>query len=232
MSFDGLRSSAAGKGVSMAVVTISRQYGSSGGEIARKVAVDLGWRFVDKRDMGRILSDYGLVGFGGDYESKIGFWAVFDSRLRTTVTMLNRAMLAVARLGDAVILGRGAFAVFAGYSDVLNVRIQAPFSVRADRVLAEGLAGGLEMAQATVRKGDEVRRVFVESMYGVRWDNPEAYDLLIDTGKIRPEAAAELIVHTVKSMGSGFLGGEAVPGGRTTASIPIDKILEESILRL
>lgn len=211
----------------MSTVTISREYGSAGGEIARKVAADLGWRLIGKHDIGRILGDYGLVEFDSDYESRLGFWATMDSRLRTTVTMMNRVMLAVARTQDAVILGRGAFAVLGGYSDVLSVRIQAPLKARTDRLLAEGAASGLEKAQATLRKGDEVRRIFVESMYGLRWDDPKCYDLVIDTGKIRPQDAARLIVDAMRAM-----VGFRVPGIPATASIAPDEDMERSLARL
>lgn len=211
----------------MAVVTISRQYGSSGGDIARKVANDLGWKLIDKHDIGRILGEYGLVDFDRDYESRLGFWATLDDRLKTTVTMMNRVMLAVARAGDAVILGRGAFAVLGGYADVLNVRIQAPLKVRIDRVLAEGRASGFDKAQATLRAGDEVRRVFVETMYGLRWDDPACYDLIVDTGKIRPEDASAMILEAVKAIQRALL-----PGLKVTSEIPRDADIEQSLSRL
>lgn len=211
----------------MAVVTISRQYGSSGGDIARKVAADLGWKLIGKHDIGRILGEYGLVDFDRDYESRLGFWATMDNRLKTMVTMMNRVMLAVARAGNVVILGRGAFAVLGGYADVLNVRVQAPIRSRIDRLLAEGRASGFDKAQATLRSGDEVRRVFVETMYGLRWDDPACYDLIVDTGKIRPEDAAAMIEEAVKAIQRAM-----VPGLKVTREIPRDEDIEQSISRL
>ena len=44
----------------MAVVTISRQYGSGGDEIAYRVCEELGYRYFDKRLMAQVASEMGL----------------------------------------------------------------------------------------------------------------------------------------------------------------------------
>ena len=48
------------KGVAMAVITVSRQLGSLGTEIAQKVAEVLQYEFVDKEKIGMTLATYGL----------------------------------------------------------------------------------------------------------------------------------------------------------------------------
>jgi cytidylate kinase len=50
--------------------------------------------------------------------------------------MLNDTMDALAHRGDTLILGRGGYASLSKYEDVLNVRLQAPFLVRVERVMA------------------------------------------------------------------------------------------------
>ena len=48
----------------MAVVTISREIGSEGGYIGKKVADELGYHFVDKIMLAGVLQQVGLIEFG------------------------------------------------------------------------------------------------------------------------------------------------------------------------
>src|SRR5512136_3480055 len=121
----------------MAIVTISREYGSAGTAVARKAAELLGYVYVDKAAIGRILAGYGLIDFNEAYEAETGIWSTFDTRFRTIVSMLERVTFAVARRGNAIILGRGSFVVLSGMPGVLNVRLRAPFDWRVSRIMAE-----------------------------------------------------------------------------------------------
>jgi cytidylate kinase len=177
----------------MAIVTISREFGSAGSEIARKAAEELGYSLVDKETVGRLLAGYGLVDFGRAYEAESGFWNKFDDRRRTIVDMLDRVAKAVARRGRAVILGRGFYLSLAGLPGLINVRIRAPFEWRVARVLEESSDKDRRKAEAAVREGDRIRSSFVSSVYGARWDSMEGFDLVIDSSKIGIGRAASWI---------------------------------------
>lgn len=206
----------------MAVVTLSREYRSAGREIAEVAAEALGWRLVDREFLGGILESYGLVEFEKDYESRLSVWDAFDPRKKVMVTMLGRATMAVARRGKALILGRGSFVVLGGFSDALNVRVQAPLRDRVDRCMALDGIPDLEHAEAAVREGDRVRRSFVESMYGVRWDSASAFDLVIDSSKVSVAAAAAWIVEAARGL-------KQARGLPSTADIAPDPVLEQAV---
>jgi cytidylate kinase len=40
-----------------------------------------------------------------------------------------------------------------------------------------------------VRESDKVRSAFIQSWYGIRWDQTDAFDLVIDTSKVQPDVA-------------------------------------------
>lgn len=184
----------------MAVITISREYGSAGSEIARAVADELGYHLVDKAVIGRILAGYGLIDFDKVYESESGLWSNFDTRLRTIVSMMDRLALAVARHGHSVVLGRGIFVVLSGKAGTLNVRLRAPFDWRVARIMDEKGASDHAKAEAEVREGDKVRSSFVSSVYGVRWDSMDRFDLALDTSKIGVEMASSWIAEAAKAL--------------------------------
>jgi cytidylate kinase len=182
----------------MAVVTISREYGSAGSVVARQAAEILGYHLVDKAAIGRILAGYGLIDFERAYESESGVWSAFDSRVRTIVSMLERVAFAVARHGHSVILGRGSYVLLAGTPGVLNVRIRAPFDWRVNRTMEEEGLGDRSAAEALVREGDKVRSSFVSAMYGLRWDSMERFDLVLDTSRIGAAKAASWIAEAAR----------------------------------
>ncbi|GAK53502.1 probable cytidylate kinase, putative [Candidatus Moduliflexus flocculans] len=71
----------------MAVITISRQYGSAGDDIARQVCEALGYRYFDKRALERIASSMGMaegeyVDFMEDALQPQPAWKEFLSRIR------------------------------------------------------------------------------------------------------------------------------------------------------
>jgi len=207
----------------MAVITISREFGAGGLRIAEESARELGYHLVDKNSMGRLLASYGLIEFSREYDSEFGIWATFDSQLKEMVSMLDRVMRAVARHGNAVILGRGAFAVLGGYENALNVRIKAPFVLRVDRVMAEQGLTQRSRAEAAVREGDKVRGSFVQSFYGVRPDALNAFDLVIDTGKIDGQAVVRWLVQAARALEAGQGGGPVV------ADIEADVTLDSAV---
>jgi cytidylate kinase len=184
----------------MAVVTISREYGSAGTAVAREAAELLGYHLVDKAAIGRILAGYGLIDFERAYDSETGIWSAFDTRLRTIVAMLERIAFAVARHGHSVILGRGSYVVLAGTPCVLNVRLRAPFEWRVARTMEEKSTSDRSLVEAEVREGDKVRSSFVSSVYGLRWDSMERFDLVLDASKIGTGRAAAWIAEAARDL--------------------------------
>jgi len=211
----------------MAVITISREFGSAGDAVARQVAQTLGYHFVDQEFIGAILSEYGFVEFDTEYESKPSFWEKFDAERGKhrdqMVAMLDQVVRAVAQHGNVVILGRSGFAILAGFADVLHVRFQAPFSTRVAQVMAQQNISA-ESAEAVVKERDRVRLGFVEEFYRVPWGEISAFDLVVDTSKIGPDLAAGWVVAATKALNT---NPEVVKP--TTGLIEVDPILAAAV---
>jgi cytidylate kinase len=211
----------------MSVITISREFGSEGDAIAQKVAQTLGYHFVDQKFIGHILGQYGYVEFDKDYKTLPTFWERFDAQREkqrdVMVEMLNQVILAVAHHGNVVILGRSGFEVLGGFADVLHVRLQAPFSMRVGRVMAQQKIP-FEQAELVVKNTDKVRRSFVEEFYRVPWGAIQAFDLVVNTGKIFPDMAATWVLDAAKT----FVNNMEI-GKPTTGSIKVDRIMAEAV---
>lgn len=205
----------------MAVITISRQVGSGGVSIGKKVADILGYHFIDKNTIADVLKEYGMVEFEKVYDFSEGFWDRFAPSRNQMVLMMNRVIQAMANHDNVVIVGRGSYVVLGGFSNVLNVRIQAPLAYRVQRVMERENLPNFEQAEAIVKERDKARIDFVEFTYGVSWDRASDFDIVIDTGKVAPDRAAAWLVEAVR--------GWQIDGKPTTETIEVDPILERFI---
>lgn len=209
----------------MAVITISREMGSGGAEIGRQVAHVLGYDFVDKDTIDGIFRQYGLTKFEDLYTTTPGILDLFQYDNLLIISMLNETLEALAHRGKVVILGRGGFAVLGQLADVLDVRIVAPAAVRAERVMArEGLASRQD-ADARLVEDDHMRQRFVQMFYNRQWDDPAAFDMIIDTGSVPYEAAVQQIVDAAQALDDKQFGSDAV----TTTSLEVDPVLANAV---
>jgi cytidylate kinase len=211
----------------MFAITISRETGSQGHYIAEKVARTLGFHLADKHTIARICTKYGLnefaeLGLTSGYVPD--FWTHFDlqggEHRRRMVSLLNQVILALAHYGNMLILGRSSFAVLGEYTDVLNVRIQAPMHLRVESIKQRGNIASIEQAKALVTENDRIRRDFIQWFYGSTWNTSEAFDLVINTGKVPPDTTVSWLVEAVE-----VLKKQDQSGTRNTASIQVDPLL-------
>lgn len=211
----------------MAVITISREYGSEGRYLGLQVARRLGYDFADKNTIEGVMRQYGLTKFSDLYTSAPGFWELTSATNLLIVSMLNETMEALARRGNVVILGRGGFASLAGYPDVLNVRVQAPLAVRAQRVMVRENLANLQQAEERVKEDDRARRKFIQMFYNKNWEVESQFNLVIDTGSVSTDMAGDWIVSAVRA-----LEQQQFDPAQTTQRIEADPVLVDAIAKV
>ena len=204
----------------MGVITISRQMGSEGTYIGKKLAEHLGLKYVDKQELGKIMREYGFSFFDEVYDTKPNFWERFDLQRASTVDFIIQAMKAIAKVGDVVMLGRGGFGLFQDYADVLNVRIQAPFDIRVDRKIREH---GLKRpeGEALLHKFDQIRTSFIESDLNFNANDASMYDIVFNTGVITADDA----VPCIASAYTALMQNKRFGIERKVSSLDIDPLL-------
>lgn len=211
----------------MAVITISREYGSGGTDIARQVAQRLGYEYADKRTTDGIFRQYGLTKFDDLYDSAPSILDLLNADNLLLIAMANEIVEALAKRGSIVIVGRAGFAVLADCVDVLRVRIGAPFSARAQRVLeSEGLAD-FNAAVERVKDDDKVHGKYVQRFYNKRWDDPANFDLVLDTEALSFEEAVQKVVEAAQA-----LDREKPRGGASAAALQVDSVLADAVAKV
>lgn len=184
----------------MSVLTISRDIGSGGLELARRVAEATGYRIADKSVIERVMREYGFVDFDERYEKTGGFWSAEEEMTERTLGFLDRVVRAIAKTDSVVIVGRGGFAPLAGFADAVHVRATAPFAVRVDRVMNERGIMARADAERYVEKKDKARRGFVSRYYGARWEDASPFDLVADVDTFGVGPLADFLAESLRRL--------------------------------
>ncbi len=202
-------------GAQMRAITISREYGSGGGEIARRLAASLGWQLVDHEVVVRVARELGvseaeveafdehsaglvshLIASMRSVDPALLVNIPDEARVESEETYhdaLQRVVQAAAREGHVVIVGRGGQMALGDQRAVLHIRIIAPLDKRVVYVMQrEGL--GQEDARARIQLKDRDRQRYLHAQYRQSSDNPHLYDLVINTGVLDMDSAVALIL--------------------------------------
>ena len=206
----------------MPVVTISRQFGAGGSSVAGIVAAELHAEVVDKfliEEVARRLaitpSDVAaederprpllerLVRSFSALEPGIGAgWSppypdpMFDPR-KAIIELTEQVIGEVADGGNVVIVGRGAGFCLQDRPNVFRVFLRAPEPVRV-RALMERLGLGAAEARSKMHETDANRAAYIRQLYKRDWCDPDGYDLIINTGRLGYQAAAEVILRGLR----------------------------------
>jgi cytidylate kinase len=102
--------------------------------------------------------------------------------------------------GKAVVVGRASQVILAQNPQALHVKIIAPFDLRCERV-RETQEVTAEQAQELVQQHDRWRKLYLRNHHDADWDDLLLYHLTINTGKVDPEDAVDLIVRYATRQG-------------------------------
>ena len=198
----------------MRAITISREYGSAGGEIATRLARHLKWQLIDHEIVERVAAEMGtsLVAAEAHDERTDGILArIFnniqslqpaymagaspEAFLRNEETYLktvSQIVLAAAAQGHVVIVGRGSQVLLAQQRDVLHVRIIAPFEKRVDYVMQrEGIDQAA--AESRIKMKDHDRMKHLEIAFHRKSEDAHLYDIVLSTSFLDLDSAVEII---------------------------------------
>jgi cytidylate kinase len=182
-------------------ITLSREAGAGGGQIAEMIGRKLGWEVLDKNLLDRVAArcHIPIENLRPVDETKpnwaydaLGSW--LDSNIvpqEKYVAHLSRIVTAAARHGNVVLVGRGANCILPR-NQGMSVRIIASEKYRVQEIMKRE---GLDEAAAKrfVAKIDRGRGEFVRFFFRRDVADPHLYDLVIDVESLGPERTAELI---------------------------------------
>ena len=206
----------------MAVITISRQYGSGGSTIAKLTAEHLGWQLVDNQFVDRVAEELNLP--PEEVASRENRRPSLIERLAANLVasspedliasettgehatpdlemhrLTQAVILEAVQHGHAVLVGRGAQFYLRNREDVLHVLVVAPRDVRVRRI-QKRLDITEKEAEKKVANVDDARSDYVATHYQRKWADPACYHVVINSGFLGYEQAADLIAASASNL--------------------------------
>ena len=185
----------------MAVITISRQNGSLGDEIADALASRLGTIVISRK--------YALDNFFGEInpgtldrlnESAKFFETPLPSSTRTYADILVeriRALASESKDKDLIILGMGGSVLLSGFPGALHVRVTASETTRLNTI-ARKYHITTDEASEVLTIADRKHRKFVRTVYGKDITSPEQFDLILNTDRLSVDECVDAIVELAR----------------------------------
>jgi CMP/dCMP kinase len=186
----------------MSAITISRQVGSRGDELAALIARRLGWRQISRELINAAALAAGVPQVALAEVDELGLLGIrpSPSEWRAYRSQVEHIIGELADVGAAVIVGRGGQTVLRARADVLHVRVVAPLATRLTRLQEEhGLTEAA--ARAHMDTSSRLRARYMRRSYGVDVNDPALYHLVINTGLFELDQAAELVIHACRGRG-------------------------------
>jgi len=200
------------------VITIEREYGSGGADIAKKIAVRLGWKLWDQlltNEIARFMEcDCGVVekheekrdplfyrlikGFmRGSYEGSVNAPHIKVADTDCIREVAERVVKTAAEEGECVIVGRGSAYYLQGRADAFHVFVYAAFDDKVRRLMAQGKSqsDAVHLAQTV----DQDRAAFIKQYFGVDWPDRSKFHLMVNS-RMGDDAAVETILNSIATL--------------------------------
>jgi len=198
--------------MSIRVITLEREYGSGGGEIAQKVASRLGWKLWDQlltEEIARRLdcecsavedheerrdpATYRLFKafMRGSFEGSLNARRLKMVDTECVREVVRKILPGIAEAGNCVIVGRGSAFYLGSRPDAFHVFVYAPFQDKVRRLLSKGKSEkeAIELAETV----DRDRADFIKKYFNVDWPGRHRFHLMVNSG-MGDEVAVEVIL--------------------------------------
>ena len=200
------------------IITISREYGSSGRQVGLTVAKKLGMEFYDKELIDAAAKEIGFpTEMIADREQRLTNSLLYNFAMGTLYGIAyprepkvselplteqiyqaqKKAIEEAAKRGSCIFVGRCADYILKSRPDVLRVFIYADRDIRKRRAIEE--YGEIEeYIDEFMYQTDKRRRIHYENYTNQKWGSRENYDLMLNSGDLGLDKCVELLCEAVK----------------------------------
>ncbi|HKV62576.1 MAG TPA: cytidylate kinase-like family protein [Candidatus Acidoferrum sp.] len=200
------------------IITIEREYGSGGGEIAQRLAQQLGWKLWDQQlteEIARLANCPKAVVEVREEKNDPLYYRLFKSFLRgsfegslnahklnvvdseSILKHTERVVLHAAKAGNSVIVGRGSQHFLRDRADALRIFLYAPREEKIKRVMGRGKTA--KEAAERVDTVDRERADFIRNYFNVEWPDRDVYHAMINTA-VGDAAVGQMITELMKAL--------------------------------
>jgi len=200
------------------VITVEREYGSGGANIARRLSEKLGWKLWDQditAEIARVanidpkaaricdervdslLSRLFRVYARGSYERSLPVGETRAFNTDRMFTILHQVIEKIADQGNCVIVGRGSPFFLRNRPEVFRVFVYAPLEEKIRRVMALGKSE--KEARQLVEEIDRERATFIRHYFNTEWPHRPLYHLMVNSA-FGDEHVIDTVLHGIAEL--------------------------------
>lgn len=204
------------------IVTISREFGSGGREIGKRLADKLGYSYYDYEIITLLVKETGMseeyiknICEKGIYPSSFSFAKSFTNyseiqknQIEVLVKQAN-ILKEIASKGNAVIVGRGANSILKEYN-TMNIFVYASMESKIKRCREKATEDEKltdKELENKIKDIDKNRKVFNNLISNIEWGNKENYNLCINTSNIEIKKIVPALAEYIENWFGGTKNG-------------------------
>lgn len=198
-------------------ITIGRQFGAGGRELAKKLSEAFGIPFYDKELLVEAARESGLdkglfersdERFPSFVSGALSFnmgvsalpWYAPSSLADDSVYhILSDTMHSIADRGPCIFVGRSADYVLRDHpSPRVDIFVHAAMADRVNRILARGDKADQQKARSFAEKADKLRANYYNFFTDKRWGDSASYDLSVNSSKLSMDTIVNLVADVLR----------------------------------
>lgn len=201
----------------MAVITISKEFGTEGEKIASLVAEKLGYEYIGKNLVAEIAKELHISESEAETFHKTSQSRILRFVDRYTCSIVQKVVdrehgclddknyyevtknlvEKVYEAGNAIILGWGSQCLLRGKPDTLHVRLIKDNELKINEIMqSQNLSRKAAKDYIDREEGD--LKAYIKHYFKEDWNAAHLYDLIVDMGKISVEKAVNMICDNMK----------------------------------
>lgn len=201
------------------IVTISREFGSGGKEIGKRLADKLGYAYYDSEIVTLLaketgmseeyinnISEKGIYPYAFQFAKSFAMYSTMQNNQTEILVAQNKILKQIAQKGNAVIVGRGANSILREYNP-MNIFVYANMESKINRCKEkakqdENLTD--QELETKIKNIDKNRKAFHDLISNTEWGKKENYSLCINTSNIEIKSIIPPLAEYIEN----WLGGK------------------------
>lgn len=179
------------------IVTIGREFGTGGRQIATELAEMLGVKLYDRQLLETVRERYQMTQEEIDYVKSIKPRWWYEPVSADMYRDEEFLVLSLAHKESCVLIGRTGFHIFRNQPNAFKVFLIADREYRLDKVARRENISKQE-AEALINKVDEARENFTKTFSGNTRYDARNYDLVLNVTGLNPKDAAQIIANCAR----------------------------------
>ena len=177
------------------IISVSRQHGTGGKEIARKVAEKLNIEFFDKEEIKKFAIQNSLIENKYTDDELYNFYLSLDAE-KDSILKQAETIRMIASKKNCVIVGRSSDYILKDNPNLIKIFLYAPMEYRINKV-KEMYNDTYNEAKKHINKSDKSRATYYEVIANKKWGDKENYDICLDCS-IGNEKVVNIVCEYVK----------------------------------